>query len=349
MTRFDRYVMRVLTMTTLTALLFLLCIDFLLQSADQAGDIGKGHYTFTVLLVVLFYALPEKLLLFAPAATLIGAIMGLGQLAAQNELAVVQASGVSRFRVVRGALLLACLSGVVLLALEESVVPDWSAKSTLLRNQALGRAASLSTREGMWLHTEQGMMHIGRVNADGSLGAIQRMTPHRDGADIMQAATAQFVDGAWQLHDSHTLHIDPDAATVSVGDSVWRSGLTPDNLTYLLKQNPYPTLVERYRQIHFLRANGLNADAQSLIFWQKLLLPLAVVTMVLLSLPFVFTRGRSANRGTRLIIGILLGVAFYVCQGMLANLTLILGWPPLLGAGLPIVLFAVPAWLLLRR
>ena len=71
--------------------------------------------------------------------------------------------------------------------------------------------------------------------------------------------------------------------------------------------------------------------------------------MVLLALPFAFGSNRSGQQGTRLVIGILLGVAYYVISGVIANLALLLHWPPLLGATLPIFLFTVPAFIVLAR
>jgi len=58
---------------------------------------------------------------------------------------------------------------------------------------------------------------------------------------------------------------------------------------------------------------------------------------------------RGGQRAPRLVIGILLGVTYYVTSGVIANLALLLHWPPLLGATLPILLFTVPAFIVLTK
>ena len=98
-----------------------------------------------------------------------------------------------------------------------------------------------------------------------------------------------------------------------------------------------------------MAANGLNHEHESLKLWQRLLTPLTTAAMVLLALPFAFGSSRSGQQGTRLVTGILLGVAYYVISGVIANLALLLHWPPLLGAALPILIFTVPPLILLTR
>ena len=109
------------------------------------------------------------------------------------------------------------------------------------------------------------------------------------------------------------------------------------------------TLRELHTLTRFMAANGLNHHQESLKYWQRLLTPLTTAAMVLLALPFAFGSNRSGQQGTRLVIGILLGVAYYVTSGVIANLALLLHWPPLLGATLPILLFTVPAFIVLAR
>ena len=120
----------------------------------------------------------------------------------------------------------------------------------------------------------------------------------------------------------------------------------------VLPENDKTTVIalrELYTLTRFMAANGLNHQQQSLKLWQRLLTPLTTAAMVLLALPFTFGNARSGQQGTRLVTGILLGVAYYVISGVIANLALLLHWPPLLGAALPILIFTIPPLILLMR
>ena len=283
MTRFDRYLLRTILATSLIALAFLLAVDYIVQSSVDAYDLGQGNYTLAVLLLQLLLVLPEKLLLYTPAAVLIGTIMGLGQLAAQNEIAVVRAAGISRLRLARAGIAFALIVGV-----------------------------------------------LNIVN-------------------ISEAERATWQAPDWQLENPRAWRTRAEKTETVTAPERWQNGATPQALQALSAVKSAETLRELYTLTRFMAANGLNHQQQSLKLWQRLLTPLTTAAMVLLALPFTFGNARSGQQGTRLVTGILLGVAYYVISGVIANLALLLHWPPLLGAALPILIFTLPPLILLMR
>ena len=104
-----------------------------------------------------------------------------------------------------------------------------------------------------------------------------------------------------------------------------------------------------YAYLNFLQENKLNAGAEKLIFWQKLFSPLAVIVMCLLAFPFVLGVQRQGNTGQRLLIGILLGLAFVVADNLVTQLAVQFGVNPILVALLPSLIFLVVAIYLLAR
>ena len=191
MTRFDRYLLRTITATSLIALAFLLAVDYIVQISVDADDLGQGNYTLAILLLQLLLVLPEKLLLYTPAAVLIGTIMGLGQLAAQNEIAVVRAAGISRLRLARAGIAFALIVGVLNIVNGETLAPQLADRSRLLRNQALGQSSDPGREQGIWLKQQNTIIHIGALNADGS-GSFRDYVA----AFIAAAADAELQKGA---------------------------------------------------------------------------------------------------------------------------------------------------------
>src|SRR3546814_11041913 len=66
------------------------------------------------------------------------------------------------------------------------------------------------------------------------------------------------------------------------------------------------------RLIGYLERNGLDASSYRLSLWRKLIAPLTVVAMMLLAVPFVLGSQRGGGDGQRLLVGILVGLVFYV-------------------------------------
>ena len=349
MTRFDRYLLRTILATSLIALAFLLAVDYIVQISVDADDLGQGNYTLAILLLQLLLVLPEKLLLYTPAAVLIGTIMGLGQLAAQNEIAVVRAAGISRLRLARAGIAFALIVGVLNIINGETLAPQLADRSRLLRSQALGEPADTGPAQGIWLKQQNTIIHIGALNADGSLARLRSYQNDAEHITIREADRATWDAPDWQLENPRAWRTRADKTERLTAPARWQNGATPQALHALAAINSAETLRELYTLTRFMAANGLNHEHESLKLWQRLLTPLTTAAMVLLALPFAFGNNRSGQQGTRLVTGILLGVAYYVISGVIANLALLLHWPPLLGAALPILIFTIPPLILLVR
>ena len=59
------------------------------------------------------------------------------------------------------------------------------------------------------------------------------------------------------------------------------------------------------------------------------------MAMMFFAVPFVFGSLRNSGAGLRLMIGVLIGVGFYVINEVTANFGQLYGWPPVLAASAP--------------
>ncbi|MDZ7622027.1 MAG: LptF/LptG family permease [Candidatus Competibacteraceae bacterium] len=96
---------------------------------------------------------------------------------------------------------------------------------------------------------------------------------------------------------------------------------------------------ELWVYVDYLERNGLDAQSYRLALWRKLLAPLSYLAMLVIAMPFVFGPQRTAGVGQRLLIGLLLGLVFFLLNYLLGNVVLLYGFPPLVGASLPTLLF----------
>ncbi|MBD3726031.1 MAG: LptF/LptG family permease, partial [Moraxella osloensis] len=69
--------------------------DYLAELQDL-----NDHYNYLDALRFIAYSAPSDLLDYMPFGTLLGAVVGLGLLANTSELTVIQAAGISRFKIV---------------------------------------------------------------------------------------------------------------------------------------------------------------------------------------------------------------------------------------------------------
>ena len=77
-------------------------------------------------------------------------------------------------------------------------------------------------------------------------------------------------------------------------------------------------------------------------------MPLSTVVMLFLSMPFIFGKHRSANLSKRLVLGLFIGIGFFIVTSILPNLGMVLGIQPFINVLLPHILFIVLGKILTR-
>jgi len=68
-----------------------------------------------------------------------------------------------------------------------------------------------------------------------------------------------------------------------------------------------------------LRENGLDTTTQEFAFWSRIARTVAIVFAALLALPFVFGSLRASGSGTRTLVGVLIGIAFFFLQNLVES------------------------------
>ena len=106
----DAYVARHVIVGALLALAVLLALTAVVTFVEELDKVGRGRYDLIGAIEFSLLVLPRHAFVMLPLAAVIGALVGLGTLAASSELAVIRAAGVSIARitgsVLKGALVL---------------------------------------------------------------------------------------------------------------------------------------------------------------------------------------------------------------------------------------------------
>jgi lipopolysaccharide export system permease protein len=84
-----------------------------------------------------------------------------------------------------------------------------------------------------------------------------------------------------------------------------------------------------------LRRNNLETASFEIGFWSRIARIFGVVIVTLLALPFVFGPLRSTGMGARTVVGILLGVLFFLVTRTIENGGQLFGLNPVLVGWLP--------------
>ncbi|MDS4027471.1 MAG: LPS export ABC transporter permease LptG [Candidatus Contendobacter sp.] len=348
----DRYIFRTIASTTLVALLVLLLLEFFLSLLVELKEVGKGQYDFLAAFHYLLLIQPQRLYEFFPLALLVGGLLGMGALASGSELIVMRAAGLSLIRLTSSALQAGLLLSLAVLVLGEFIAPPLEQAAYEQRAAAKSESMAIRGGRGFWARDGDFFIHVRAVLPGIRLVDIYsfKIGPDARLKAVVAAQGARYVEGRWVLEEVNRSLLDGDTVrTEHLPSLTVASAISPQVLDVLATNPSELSIRDLLIYVDYLEHNGLDAQEYRLVLWRKLLAPLIYMAMLVVAMPFVFGPQRSAGTGQRLLVGLLLGLTFFLSNYLLGNVVLLYGLPPLMGASLPTLLFLGVGFYALHR
>lgn len=347
----DRYLSRAVITGTLLVLFVLVALSAFFNLLGEADNIGQGNYTLWHALQFVLLGMPQQAYEMFPVAVLLGALLGLGQLANGNELVVMRTAGISVVRlglsVLYGGIVLAALC----IAAGEMLAPPAERYAQRMKTVQLHQRVGITSAQGIWVRDDDTFVNIRTMTEAGELERIyaysfegQRLK------SALWAARASFGADGWQLQNAaRTVFTDGTAQSSRLKHAPWRLSLQRDLLDLFVVDSDTLSTLDLYRYIDYLHGNGLDARFYETAFWSRIVTPISVLVMTALALPFVFGSLRAVGAGQRIVMGMLIGVAYTAVSQVLQHSGQVFGLPPLLTTWGPVLLLALLTFAALRR
>ncbi len=347
----DRYLVRAVLLGTLEVLLALMALDLFLNFLAEVEHVGGGYGVPQALAYVLLQ-LPDGAYDLFPIAVLLGTLFGLGSLAAGRELVVMRASGMSLRRLAAAALLAGAVLMIACYLLGDLVAPRGDRLASELKAQARSGHVTTRIHGHLWLRDGNSFISIGQLQTRRHATGIDvyRFNQKHQLVVAGHARSAQLGPHGWRLHDYVASHFGPDGVRVTrQADKTWHTGLSPEILGLFVVKPGSLTTLGLYRYIHYLKRNGLDYDRYEAEFWAKIVKPVTVLAMILLAIPFVFGPLRAVGTGQRVLVGVVIGMAYYLANNALLSSAEVYGIDPAFTAWIPTLLLTAAALWGMRR
>ncbi len=339
MNTLDRYLYFTVLLYSTMAMMVLLTLGALFLFISQQHDIGVGSYSTSEAFLFTLLNIPQQAFELLPIGALIGALMGLGNLAAGSELIVTRASGVSVWRIAWPVALAGMTLAIAMYGIGEYAAPPMSQFAK--REKTVDKLADVSFAgsSSAWVKDGNVILRVQTGEVDRAFGGVSVF--ELDGPtrlrSIQRAQRISVSDpGTWSLHDVATSRFGRDHVE---GDTVaatsMRSTVNPEFLGLAATDPQMLTLRGLASYIDHLRRNSLETGAYEIGYWSRIARLFAVVVVTLLALPFVFGPLRTSGAGTRTVIGVLLGVVFFLITRTIENGGQLFNFNPALVAWLP--------------
>lgn len=332
-----------------------------LSELDSLSD----SYTMSDAIRFILYRSPYFLEQFMPTGALLGAVVGLGLLANKSELVVMRAAGVSIYRIVGWVLQPALVFVVLALALNQFVLPY---SNQLANDINSDDGDSITSVRGYWSVQPRvaatvedkaaggnDILYIDYADVAGNLGTIKRWHLDDNGnlVTAIRASSGNY-DGevqvpddngepqsryVWRLNNMTELSIAQgfDSTQVQSASDTLVLPFAPKSVSLLTRDAENLSLTELYAHRQLMAEQNKRSLSHELAFWQKLLSPLSILSLVVVACSFVFGSLRTHSLGLRIVVALLFGLLFSYLQDLVGFISLATGWSPMLMVLLPII------------
>lgn len=338
-----RYLMREIFLATALVMAALLMLFAFFDLVEQVKDLGRGSYQMRHVVRHVLLSVPGHIYQIFPIAVLIGTLFALAQFMASSEYTVMRASGVSVTRIVGVLITAGLLFAAVTVVFGEYVGPHTDRLAQQLRSRAITGVVVQEFRSGLWLKDDKSFINVREVTEDGQLRGV-RIFEFDDDLRLREVSAAQsgvYQGGRrWVLSDVARTSLTEVRAEVSkIATLDWQSVLEPSLLSVLMIKPAQMSAASLLSFSQHLRENRQKSLRYEIAFWTKITYPIAVLTMMVLALPFAYFQRRQGGVGGRIFAGIMLGLVFYLLNQLSAHLGLLNEWPPQASALVPTAIF----------
>ncbi len=355
MSRLDRYLARHWLQGVALVMLGLLAVDGMMALTDELERVRAGIYDWPQAWVHLGLTLPRRLFEMLPIATFAGTLVGMSGLAARSELVVMQMAGWSRLRLAGGLMWGAVGMALVLLLVSEWVMPRAEEAARNLRHGSFDLQQSTRRGDVLWFTDQRYFVRLLRVRTGGQTRFLDVFVVEVDESGRpfrrLRADEMQPEHGQWRLRDVEEIRFLPRRVEYRRVQALTLPAVGEQRLLQAGLLNPrYLAMADLMRVRAFLRQRGMDERVYQVAFWQHVLRPLSLLVLVLAASHFVHGSSRSRSAGRNLLLGLMLGLLFYIVDRTMGNLAriyavhvpLVLALPTLLTAAWAVWRFRTP-------
>ncbi len=295
------------------------------------------------LMIYAFTRAPGVAAEFVAISTLLAALLMLTDITRRSELVAIWSTGISQFGVLLALVPSALIIGGFQFWLSDRAVP---AAAPQLYEWGIGdySPAKLNVSDGdpIWLRSGRDILYAKSSNKDATrLDDIKIFRRDAQGILLEQivASRATLVRGRWRLKDAVVFY-NNDQPPSRLGDMVYSGTVRPAAVG---KRSGNPDQMSIADLNLFVNNAGFGirpAYVYSTWLHKRLTLVVSAALMILIAVPLAHRFRRGGGLGALFAVGVVMGFAFFVFDGISLTMGELGFLPPWLAAWTPVLVFA---------
>lgn len=349
--RLTIYLAKLFVTRTLAVLVMLVLVLQMLDLLSESGKIlaypGNGE---SQLWTYVSMRAPQLVQRFLPYSVLLATIITLATLNQNSEVIAMKAAGMSAHQVLAPLLVAALAISAASFAFNERIVTHSTAALKAWSAVDYGPVPKdPGQRSNVYLNDGGNILAAAIVRGHGKDTVMEGVTWYRRDergmiAEQVRAPRAIWTGAGWQLENP--VRFDVATTRVSGGGAndaqlIVAPKLGPAEVAVKAVDADTENLFELSNSIAELRAAGHRTAELEGQWWHKISGPLSAVLMPLLGAVAAFGLARSGQLLIRAVTGMALGFAYFVVDNAALAMGSFGGYPPLVAAWAPFLLFAL--------
>lgn len=325
------YIARQFLMMLIATFLAVLTLVVVVDLVELMRANKQGSASFLELLGMAFLHAPSITIAAAPFTVLLAAMTSFAILARSSELVVTRAAGVSVWRLITPAVVVASILGVFAFAVYNPIASAFAARFETLENRFFDRSSSRLevSGGGLWLRQggEDGQTVIRAKRASGSIErlwdvVIFQFDPDDQLYRRINARTAVLEDRAWRLGVVERWDLleeattDAEAALIETRPVSLETMTIPTDLTveHILDSFSAPQTISFWKLpgfIDVLEESGFTSNRHRMHWLGLMSTPVVFVAMVLIGAAFSMRHARFGGLGAMALGCIMAGFGYF--------------------------------------
>ena len=335
------FMFRILAVLVMLVLV-LMMLDLLSNTGDILAYPGNGE---AELMRYVSLRVPQLVARFLPYSVLLATIITLATFNQNSEVIAMKAAGLSAHQILAPLVLAATLVAGLSFFFNERIVTRANASFKAWEAAEYGPIADdPSQRSNIYLNDGNDVMLAQSVAGSGAATVMRGVTFYErddDGMIVRQlrAPVARWADPGWRLEQARQFDVGSAAASDLARPITVAPGITIEQITLRRIDADAEPIGQLATSIEAMSAAGRRTAELEGKWWHKISGPLSTLLMPLLGAVAGFGLARSGHLLARAVIGMALGFAFFVVDNAALAMGSFGGYPPLLAAWAPFVLF----------
>lgn len=314
----DVYLFRAILKATIVVGFVFASLSLFVDFVSQSDDIGVGSYGVYEAIQYSLMKLPSSLMRFIPIIVLIGALVALGNLGKNSELIVLMSSGFSFFRLSLSVFFSGALLALIFSGSGEYLSSPLERYADQFRTKNKFNIETLGDSGGFWVIDETKIININFLKENNSFGEVTIFEIDQDFAiqKISQASSAGIDDyNQWILSNlSETLFSDDGIESNYSRYQIEKTELDRDLVSLSVTDSDELNVIELSRFIDYLENNNLETKTYLTAFHNRLASFMIIPILALLALQMSVGSQRKRGSGFRILIGMIIGLAYFISQ-----------------------------------